>query len=437
MSPGSALRRAAGATLAAMWLCQEIRLATGSAAVAWAGAAAFAAYFVLALGCSRASQRGVILAVAAVAVGLALEYGMPQALGAGVDSAVLFAAFLSSMQMLRVALSTSTLMVAMRERFGLLTPQQQHDSTLVGSHLTASVLGAGSLAVVSPLLAPDAPAGHRRAFAQAALQGVGLAVLWSPFFVAMAVCVRFVSAPGLGLAVLNGLAMAAIGLALSHMVDGGTGRRRSLAGLRGTAGAVAALALAIVLANRLWHLSSLESVVIGIPVLSLVIAHRQLRAGAARTVRMWFDSLESISVEALIVGVALVLGEVVNRMLMQGIVAIPHGADAWPVPLLILMPAVVMLTTSLLGLHPIVSASCLLPVLTSITKLHGLVVIGSVLLGWMLCVMLSGFVVPVMYAASVFDVRVGGLVMGRNLRFCAGFVPVAVAYLWALNALLA
>jgi hypothetical protein len=41
-----------------------------------------------------------------------------------------------------------------------------------------------------------------------------------------------------------------------------------------------------------------------------------------------------------------------------------------------------------------------------------------------------------MYASAVFHVRHRDLVIGRNLQFCACFVPLAAAYLWALNMLL-
>ena len=54
----------------------------------------------------------------------------------------------------------------------------------------------------------------------------------------------------------------------------------------------------------------------------------------------------------------------------------------------------------------------------------------------MLCVLLSRFVAPVMFAAALFDVPQAKLVGGRNLRFSACFAALAVLYLWSLNALL-
>lgn len=438
MTPGTGavLKRAAAAALVAMWLCQEIKLLTGWKFAAYAGTAAFMLYFVVALSSARSSQRWVIATVSSSAIGIAFSYRVPRALLSGIESAVLFAAFLATMQMLRVALEASPLMGQLRRQFALLASAQRHDSTLLRSHLVASVLGAGALAVMAPMLAPDDPKEQRREFAQTALQGIGLAVLWSPFFVAMAVSTRFVRDVGLGTAVLNGLAMAMLGLLLSHFLYGARGGPSPLSALRRTLVEVALLATAIILANQIWGLSSLEAVVLGIPPLGLWIARRHVMAGPEKVFGRWFASLESIAVEALVVGAALILGEIFNELLAQGLITIPHGAEAWPVPLLLALPTLIMLGTSLLGVHPIVSASCLLPLLTSIAKLHGSVIIGSVLLGWMLCVVLSSFVVPVMYAATVFDVRQRELVLGRNMRFCTYFAPLALAYLWALNAIL-
>jgi hypothetical protein len=430
------LRRLVAFTLVAMWACQEVRLVTGWRYAGFAGIGFFVAYFLGVLATARASQRWVIAGVSATAVALAWRYSVPDALLSGIRSAVLFAAFLATMQMLRVALESSALVGEVRSHFARLSSREQHDSVLLRAKLVASVLGAGALAVVAPILAPDVSGERRKEFAQSALQGIGLAVLWSPFFVAMAVATRFVTGVSLGVAVANGLVMGAIGFALSHFLYGERGRLRALLATRRTLVEAAILAGAIILANYAWGLSSLEAVVIGIPILSVWVARRELRAQPAATIRRWVSTLESIAVEALVVGSALVLGEVVNELVRSGVLAIPHGPQAWPVIVLIALPPFLMLGISLLGLHPIVTASCLLPLLTSIDKLHGLVVIGSVLLGWMLSVVLSTFVVPVMYAATVFGVRHGELVRGRNLRFCAAFVPIAVAYLWALNAFL-
>jgi len=145
----------------------------------------------------------------------------------------------------------------------------------------------------------------------------------------MAVSTRFVEDVGLATAVLNGLVMATLGLLLSHFLYGASVTSLTLAPMRSTLVEVGALATAIIFATRTWGLSSLEAIVLGIPLVSLWIARDQIVAGVTNVHRRWFASLESITVEVLIVGAALVLGEVLNQLLVRGLIAIPHGADAW------------------------------------------------------------------------------------------------------------
>lgn len=438
--PGAAtahLRRAAALTLAVMWACEMARLLAGSRAAVGIGIAAFVAYFALGVALSRFSQRWVVLAIAAAALAAALHFAVPQALVTGASSAVLFAAFLAAMQMLRVALEGNPVVAQAREHVSALPAGERHDSVALRTHLLASVLGAGGLAAVSPLLPQGSPPERRREFAESALQGFGLVVLWSPFFVAMGVSTRLSRDSSLGLGVLSGVGMALLGLVLSHLLYGGRLGRAWIQPLGRTLVESAVLATAIILANRIWGIGNLEAVAIGIPLLASWLARREIFRAADQVARRWLASLATIAVEALVVGVAMVLGEVVKELLARGLLAIPAGLEAWPVPLLIALPAAAMLGSSLLGLHPIVSASLLLPVLASIAKLHSLVATGSVLLGWMLCVVLSTFVVPVLYAASLFEVRPGELARGRNLRFCLAFAPLAIGYLWALNEILA
>lgn len=393
----------------------------------------FFAYYAVALLLSRSAQRGVIAAVSLLAVAAAARYSIPEALAKGIASAVLFAAFLAAMQMLRIALDSSPLSERLRVHFTALPQPEQQDAVTLRTHLVSSVLGAGGLATVVPLVDVECSPERRRELAESALRGLGLAVLWSPFFVAMAVSTRLARDTSLIAAIASGLAMALAGLALSHVLFGGLLRASWLLPLRRTILESAVLAAAIVLADRIWGIGNLEAVVLGIPIVAAAIAWGELRTGPMRLCRRWLFSLEAIAVEALVVGTAMILGEVAKELLAHGIVAIPNGIDAWPIALLIALPPVLMLGTSLLGLHPIISASCLLPLLASVEKLHSLVATGSVLLGWMLCVVLSTFVVPVMYAATLFEVRQGDLARGRNLRYCAAFSPIALAYLWALN----
>jgi len=111
-----------------MWLCQEIKLLTGVGVVAYAGASGFLVYSVAASLSARSSQRWVIALISGSAIGIALYYRIPGALLSGIESAVLFAAFLATMQMLRMALEASPRMGHMRRQFAMLASAQRHDA---------------------------------------------------------------------------------------------------------------------------------------------------------------------------------------------------------------------------------------------------------------------------------------------------------------------
>jgi hypothetical protein len=435
---GTTLRRVAAACLVAMWLYEELRIIIrGAESAVDAGPVCvtlFAVLFVTAWPIARNAHRMMIVAVLAISAAVAFHFEIPGTLVSGVQSAVVLSAFLAVMQMLRVALELSPGTATLRGEFSGLSEKEQHDSLVLRTHLMSAILGAGALAAVAPLHDPDASEPQRLGFAETALQGVGLAVLWSPFFVAMAVCTRLSRNLSLAAAVANGLAMACIGLSLSHLLYGGPFRLTALRALRRTAVEVAVLAVAIIAANRAFRIGSLEAAVIGIPAVSLWLVRDKLRNDGSAAFRRWYALLGSIAVEALVVGGAMVLAEVIRGLLANDIISVPQFAVAWPPPLLLSLVPALMLASSFVGVHPIISASCLLPMLAAVTRLDSMVAAASVLLGWMLCVVLSSFVVPVMFAANLFGVPSSKLASGRNMRFCALYLCIALAYLCAINA---
>lgn len=432
----SALRRAVAPAFLAIWA-----LVAAGVALRWHGAldlALLAAipFAIATFAAAPVAPRVVIVVVLGASLALAFGYSVPAAARRGAESGLLAAAFLATLQMLRIALETSPTIHVERAELEALDDRRLHDACLARAYLLASVLAAGALAVLGPLLAPDALPERRRAFAESALQGVALAVLWSPFFVAMAVCTRLVPGPSLASVMASGLAMALAGIVMSHLAFGRRGGPYPFASLKRTAAQAVLFAGGIVVANQLFGLGNLEAIVLGVPLVAVALARRELQAGPRPLMRRWAISLEAICVESLIVLAALMLGEVIGALIAGGIITLPSGIASAPPYALVAVPSFVMVSLAVIGLHPIVSGSALLPLLASLGSLHGLVVIGSVLVGWMLCVVLSVFVVPVMFAAAVFRTRSRDLVLGRNLVFSGGFLAIGIGYLCLLQAVL-
>lgn len=430
----NAASRLAASLLAALWLLQELIFV--GPAIEWLGPLSLlllAAFFVVGFLVARVAVRVVAAVALLLAGGLALRFGIGDTLLDGARSAVLFVAFLSTMQMLKVSLELQPGLERLRQENEALSARQQHDAMLLRSWLMASIFAAGTVALVAPLAGPDRDAAGRRLLAQSTLQGVGLALLWSPFFVAMAVCLKLSVGVTLSGALTNGLAMAFIGLTLSHLAFGGKLRLASIRPIWPVFAATAGMASIVIVLNLALGMGNSEAIVASVPLVALLMSHRALRDNARLVARRWHDALESIPAEALLVSASLVLGEVVKGLLAQGVIAMPVGMMNWPELLLIAWPALVMVALSVAGFHPIIGASLLFPLQGALPALHPLVAAGSVLTGWMLAVLLSTFAVPVMFAAKMFRVPARELVTGAGLRFSLMFSPSAWLYLWGLN----
>jgi hypothetical protein len=252
----------------------------------------------------------------------------------------------------------------------------------------------------------------------------------------MAVCTRLSTGLTLGAALANGVAMALLGLVLSHVAFGGRLQTGWMKPLARVFGGTVAMAAAVLVIHHVWGLGNSEAIVASVPFVALFLARDALRTSPRGVAQRWLTSLESIAGEALLVSASLVLGEVMKDLIAQGAVQMPAAMLAWPQPLLIVWPAIAMVALSVAGFHPIIGATLLFPLQSALPQLHPVVAAGSVLTGWMLSILLSRFAVPVMFAATMFGVAPRELVNGRGLRFGLLFAPAAWAYLWTLNQLL-
>jgi hypothetical protein len=430
-------RLLAAALLAGLWLLQEVQVAGGAwPLITRLTLVLLVAYSAAAFVTSRTVLHIVAGLALAAAAALAMRFGMAASLLAGAHSGALFIAFLATMQMLKVAIESGSGLERLRRDHEALGAREQHDAMLLRSWLLAAIFAAGTLAIVAPLVSADRPAQDRCRLGQSALQGVGLALLWSPFFVAMAVCTRLSPGLTLGAALANGVAMGLLGIVVSHFAFGARLRIGAVKPLARVFAGSMAMAIVILLIHQVWGLGNSEAIVASVPLIALVLARKIVMASPRHFARRWLDALQAIAGEALLVSASLVLGEVMKDLIAQGVLRIPTSMAAWPEPLLILWPSLVMVVLSIAGFHPIIGATLLFPLQASLPALHPVVAGGTVLTGWMLSILLSRFAVPVMFAATMFGVGAPELVRGQGLRFGLLIAPVAWAWLWALNHLL-
>ena len=103
-------------------------------------------------------------------------------------------------------------------------------------------------------------------------------------------------------------------------------------------------------------------------------------------------------------------------------------------PLLILAEVALIAGAGFAGVHPMISATLLLPVLAEVHRgVADLVVAYIVVFGWTLSSLVAIWTLPVASCATCFDVPVRRLAFGRNLPFVAAFGVCGCLALAALD----
>jgi hypothetical protein len=183
----------------------------------------------------------------------------------------------------------------------------------------------------------------------------------------------------------------------------------------------------VVLLASVSPLSTLEVVAIVLPPLCLA----RLWALPARPVGDALVAagrdLPRMGDELLIFTGALLLGDLITTTGVADLVAAALQLERWPLPLVPLLGFALGPPLALAGLHPIVTATVLFALLEPVgDQLPDLVEIQIVLFGWMAGAMVSYASLSIVAASSLFEVPVGRLVLGVNLRYLLG-LALAVA----------
>src|SRR6185437_13043402 len=276
-APGA---RFSGMLLVAVWIGELARIVHPFAGLALASALALGAF--VALAWLRASRhiRALFLAVIAVAG------GVPHALAQGYERSQIFGAFLPSVLFLRATAEESPRIERLRHGLGALAPQAAQNWTLFGSHALGAVLSVGAMSVVAPVVSRGADDARRTGLATSSARGVGAAVMWSPFFVAMGFTSQLVPHVAIGALIAIGAGLGAIGLGLSLAMYTPRLTRAafvaSLAQLKPLLFPMAIVIAAVVGASAAFGLPGLSSVSLVVPLCCLAYL-ALLGASAARS----------------------------------------------------------------------------------------------------------------------------------------------------------
>jgi hypothetical protein len=434
----SRLPTAASACLCALWLAQLGYLVTHWPALGWCSVALLALFLVMALLQASRHMRLLFAVVWALACVLALGMGRPALLWRGLEQAMVFGAFLPSLLLLRATAQSSPLASRFRERCARLDGPQAVQAVLLGAHGLGSVLSVGVMGVLTIGLARDASERQRIDSAGAAVRGMTTSVMWSPFFVAMGFSSQLVPAAPLAQVMLAGLGLGLIGLALSmRLFTPGIGWHASWLAAQPLSLLAVPMALTFgaVLTLNAWGFGGLQAVALALPVLCATYLAGRGRATVALVTRTTLSHFGRLSDEMLVVVGASVLGVCIAAL--PSVQAAAQGVDAAAVDgswLLVVLVAG-LYTLGQIGVHPMIGAGLVLPVLGSgAFGIHPVALVSATVFAWGLSASSSIWTLPFATAATTFDVPVTKLWHGQALRYTLLLGLAGLAYLLGLNA---
>lgn len=426
--------------LAVIWPLEVVRLVLPvPALLTWAVSGLFLVYLLLAIATAHLAARALSLALLAGTAALAWTDDAWAEAIAGFQGAMVFAAFLPSVFLLRHAFSGDRRLSAYRAEVAAASAERQKGLLMVGAHLLGSTLTVGSFAVLAPVVPQEATPSQRSELAQAAIFGVCLSVIWSPAFVAMAVVSDFMPHLPLWQLVLLGMILGGLGLLLGFARVRVPGRLRlagqGLWGLRFILPWVALSASAIILTSSLAGVSTLVAASLTLPPLAAALLLLQPRGNIGAAVRHTRANLDRLGPEISIVALAFTLGAVM--LVSPTVNAAISGVIGPEIPAPLLVAGIVasMMAVVLIGGHPIVVASILLAVFASVeTQLNDLFVAAAVLLAWGCSAMIAPAGLIIIVATGMFDVSRKSVIISRNGASAAVFAVLGIALLSVLNA---
>jgi hypothetical protein len=439
-APGPRLAQLSGTLLAGVWIGELAAIVHPAPLLSAAVGAALAAFLLLAAARASAHIRVLFTVVVALAAAMAWWQGVPEALLHGFQRSEIFGAFLPSVLFLRATAESSPRIERLRHGLGDLDARASQNWTLYGSHALGAVLNVGAMSVLAPVVTRGVDEAQRTRLASASARGVGTAVMWSPFFVAIGFTSQLVPHVQVWQVMAVGTGLAAIGLALSHLLFtptlGARAFAASVAQLRPLLAPMAVVIGAVVGASALLGWSGLQSVSLVVPLCCVAYLALLGPASAREAGRRTLASFGRLADELLIVVGATMLAVVVAALPAAHAI----GADLTPglISGFALMAALVfvLVALGLAGLHPMIGAGILLPPLAAgpFGICHA-VLVETAVFAWGLSASISMWTLPIVAASLNFQVPVRSLMSRRSLGFGLAWAIAGILYLGAVNAI--
>ncbi len=357
--------------------------------------------------------------LAAATLYIAHVYDQWDAIESGLRRATIFPAFLATIILLRATADQRPEIGIARGLFAALDRERRDSGLVVGGFLIGSILQVGVFAIMAPILGRNASESERQEVFIAAMRGMALVPLWSPFVVGMAVASQYLPEVALWQIMSLGLGLSAFCIVISIICFDRRGGLRalwqSLMTLAPIAPPIAIAALSVVGTAIGTGFSTLQALVIAMPLPCLLAVALTPRGSISRALKETGTRLTRIGPETAILTFATIIGRVFEEALpTMGLLEWLQELQLTPT-IIIFFVIMFMNVMGMMAIHSIVSGTILLVLFTSIpTGLSDLVLMQALLTGWGLCTAVSISSLSVVTGATMFDLPMTRLINWSN-----------------------
>jgi hypothetical protein len=381
------------------------------------------------------------LLLALAALGLAEWFAAWAALWQGMEKAVIFAAFFGTLTLMRATADLRPEIGQARELVAPLSAGARTSGLLVGTNVLGTALVVGVMPIFAPIVGQETSYEVRKSAAEACQRGMCLAGLWSPFWLAMAISTEHLPDVPLWQIMLLGLSLCALGLAVAQLMYtpevGITALWRALRAFSPVLPPVAFAAAAVLGLKSITPLTTLQCLVVGIPVLCMGGLLSQGIDHLRRAVGQAARGVGTVRGEIALLSCAFALGKVLEQALETGGVG-AHIVALAPPPIAVIATVVVGMTLlGLAGIHQVVTVTVMLVLFGTLPiGVSDLALMQAGLLGWAFSSMTGLSAVSVAAASTMFNVPLERIAYGPNIRFVILFGLLGIAIVTGVNSMM-
>jgi hypothetical protein len=377
--PGSGRLHIDNYVLFALWIAAILRIFWPYPQLVLASGIILLIYVVLSFRRIRLQLQILSLLLALAALALAVWLDAWAALWQGMEKAVIFSAFFGTLTLMRATADLRPEIGRARKLVEPLSAGARISGLLVGTNVLGTALIVGVMPIFAPIIGHDAPYEVRKSAAEACQRGMCRA--FSPVL------------PPVALA-----AAAVLGL------------------------------------NAVTPLTTLQCLVVGIPVLCICSLLAQSIDHLRVAVRQAGRSVGTVRGEIALLTCAFALGKVLEQALQAGGIGDQITAMAPPPYAVIATVVIGMTVLGLAGIHQVVTATVMLVLFGTLPiGVSDLALMQAGLLGWAFSSMTGLSAVSVAAASTMFNVPLERVAYGPNIRFVAVFGLLGIAVVTCVN----